>query len=234
MARTHGNMGRVLETTTPQVQTSQYADEWWIKRHQAKLTEVASRRGSIKLVLVGDSITQGWEDREVSANLWWQYFEPRNTLNLGFSGDRTEQVIWRLQNGEVSSIDPKLTVLLIGTNNTGHRQDAATDTALGIKAIIGELRTRLPDMTILLLAVFPRGESPSDPLRLINTEINQLIADYADNRIVHFLDIGHMFIHANGEIRTELIPDLLHLNEEGYRVWAEAMAPHLDRLLELP
>jgi lysophospholipase L1-like esterase len=75
---------------------------------------------------------------------------------------------------------------------------------------------------------------PTDPLRLINTEINQLIADYADNRIVHFLDIGHLFITANGKIRTELMPDLLHLNEEGYRVWAEAMAPHLDRLLELP
>ena len=150
-------MTRILEATTPQAQTSQYADEWWMLRHQAKLAEVAARKGSVDLLLVGDSITQGWEDRETAGDLWRQCFEPLNALNLGFSGDRTEQVIWRLQNGEINSIHPKLAVLLIGTNNTGHRQDAAEYTALGIKTIIEELRTRLPDMTILLMAIFPCG-----------------------------------------------------------------------------
>jgi lysophospholipase L1-like esterase len=225
-------MVHILEATTPQAQTRQYADEWWMLRHQAKLAEVAARKGDVELLLVGDSITQGWEGRETAGDLWRQCFEPLNALNLGFSGDRTEQVIWRLQNGEINGIHPKLAVLLIGTNNTGHRQDKAEDTALGIKTIIGELRTGLPDMTILLMAVFPRGKLPDDPLRIINAKINQLIAGYADNQIVHFLDFGHLFIHANGELRTDLMPDFLHLNATGYRVWADAMVPHLDRLLE--
>ena len=220
------------ESVTPKPQSKEWADEWWILRHQDKLKEVRLRQGNIDLLMVGDSITQGWEDEASSGNLWQEYYVPRKALNIGFSGDRTEQVLWRLQNGEVDGIEPKLTVLLVGTNNTGHRQDPAQDTALGIKAILKELRTRLPTTKIMLLAIFPRSESPADELRLLNAEINGIIAEYADSRTVHFLDIGQIFVNEAGRLKTDLMPDLLHLSPAGYKIWAETMEPFLDKLME--
>lgn len=225
-------MTKLPESVTPQAQTAEYVDEWWILRHQDKLNELKLRKSDIDLLMVGDSITQGWEDKVSPDDLWLLYFEPRNAFNIGFSGDRTEQVLWRLQNGEVDGIQPKLAVLLIGTNNTGHRQDPAVDTALGIKAILQELRTRLPRAKILLLAIFPRGESPTDPLRRLNIEINGIIAGYADGRTVHFLDIGESFVDATGQLRTDLMPDLLHLSPTGYKIWADRMEPLLNKLME--
>lgn len=216
---------------TPEAQTSDYVDEWWMLRHQAKLNEVKLRQGDIDLLMIGDSITQGWEDEESSGRLWQEYFEPRNALNLGFNGDRTEQVLWRLQNGAIDELVPKAIVLLIGTNNTGHRQDPAEDTAAGIKAILQELQTRLPKTPIVLFAIFPCGESTTDPSRRLNTDINDMIANYADGRDVHFLDISHRFVHDTGQLRTDLMPDLLHLSPAGYKIWAECMLPLLDELL---
>jgi len=219
-------------SVSPQAQTSDYVDEWWILRHQAKLKELKQKKNRIDLLMIGDSITQGWEDEENFDTLWRKYFEPRNALNLGFSGDRTEQVLWRLQNGEVDGIEPKLAVLLIGTNNTGHRQDPANDTAAGIKAILQELTTRLENTAILLLAIFPCGESPNDPLRTLNSNVNDIIVDYADGKTVHFLDIGHNYVDAAGRLRTELMPDLLHLSPAGYKVWADSMESLLNKLMQ--
>ena len=215
---------------TPQAQTSEYVDEWWMLRHQAKLDEVARRNNNVNLLMVGDSITQGWEDEE-NSGLWQAYFEPRNALNLGYSGDRTEQVLWRLQNGEIDGLTPKATVLLIGTNNTGHRQDPAKDTAAGIHAILRELQTRIPRTTIVLHAIFPCGESSTDPLRRLNAEINDIIATYADGDTVRLFDIGHEFVDENGQLDLNLMPDLLHLSPAGYRIWAESLLPLLDEIL---
>lgn len=215
----------------PEVQPIEDNDDWWILRHQAKLNEVQRRRGNIDLLMIGDSITQGWEDEPSVCALWDKYYASRRAVNLGFSGDRTEQVLWRLQNGEVEGLDPKLTVLLIGTNNTGHRQDPAQDTALGVKVILEELRARLPITPILLLAIFPRSESPNDKLRLLNDEISRTIANFSDGRTIHFLDIGHNFVDTDGQLHTHLMPDLLHLSPDGYRVWAESMDPVLTELI---
>ena len=123
---------------------------------------------------------------------------------------------------------------MFGTNNTGHRQDPAALTAQGIKRNIDELRRRLPDTRILLLAIFPRGEDPGDPLRRLNAEINALLPGLADGRHVFFLDINQAFLDQDGRLPKDVMPDLLHPNGKGYAIWARAMQPELERLMALP
>jgi beta-glucosidase len=178
--------------------------------------------------MIGDSITQGWENEGKA--VWEKYYAKRNAVNLGYGGDRTENVLWRLQHGEVDGISPKVAVLMIGTNNTGHRMEKPQYTAIGIRTILDELRTRLPETKILLLGVFPRDELPDTPMRKINNEINRMIVDYADDQHIFFLDIGREFLDADGKLSREVMPDVLHLNEASYATWANAMEPALQEL----
>lgn len=211
-----------------QVQTDSWAVKWWMPRHEEKLLE-KSQMEKVDLVFLGDSITHGWENK--GKQVWQQNYAKRNALNLGFSGDRTENVIWRLQNGEVSKIDPKLLVLMIGTNNTGHRQDNPKETALGIKHILELLNSQLPNTKVLLLAIFPRGASVDDPLRRINDDINDIIKDYGDGKRVHYLDLNHIFLDENGNLSPSVMQDLLHPNIDQYKVWADAMEHTINSLM---
>jgi lysophospholipase L1-like esterase len=185
-----------------------------------------------EIVFVGDSITEGWEKdgREV----WQQHYARHHALALGFGGDRTENVLWRLQHGEIDGLSPKAVVLMIGTNNTGHRAEDPRTTAAGIKRLLDEIRRRLPKTQVLLLAVFPRGEKPDDHLRQINARVNQAIAGYADGRAVHFLDINPALLNADGTLSKDVMPDLLHPSARGYAIWQRAMEPTLQKLLNRP
>ena len=212
----------------PVQQDASWAVEWWGPRHAEKL-ELA-KDADIELVMIGDSITHGWED--AGSDVWQQYYADRKAFNLGFSGDRTEHVLWRLQNGAVDGMQPKLVVVMIGTNNTGHFMDPAVHTADGIAHIVSELRERLPDAKILLLAIFPRHQSPHNDMRRRNNEINELVSNMADGETVHFLDINHAFLDDDGTLPLEIMPDQLHPNAAGYALWAEAMEPTIRRLLE--
>ncbi|MEO1997995.1 MAG: GDSL-type esterase/lipase family protein, partial [Planctomycetaceae bacterium] len=145
----------IIKALQAEVQTAKWAQAWWMPRHKQKLKEVAQRK-QIQLLMIGDSITHGWEGG--GRKVWDEFYAQRNALNLGFSGDRTEQVLWRLQHGEVAGLDPKLAVIMIGTHTAGHRQDRPEHTAAGIKAIVSDLRKRMPKMQILLLGIFPRGQ----------------------------------------------------------------------------
>jgi beta-glucosidase len=214
----------------PAEQNEPWAIEWWRDRHAAKIAE--AEKTDVDLLFIGDSITHGWEN--VGAAIWQEYYQRRNAFNLGFSGDRTEHVLWRIDNGAIDSMKPELVVLLIGTNNTGHRMDPAEHTAEGICRIVESLRARLPDAKVLILGIFPRQVSASDGMRIRNQEINQSISMLEDGDFVFFLDIGREFLNADGTLRVDLMPDLLHLNEEGYKVWAEAMEPTLRRLTSEP
>lgn len=212
----------------PEVQTADWAKEWWMPRHEEKLAalEEAER---VDLLMIGDSITHSWETGGKA--VWDKYYAPRNAFNIGFSGDRTEQVIWRLQHGEVEGISPKLAVIMIGTNNTGHRKDPPEQIAAGVKAIIGELQERLPETKILLLAIFPRGETSEDQLRQNNDATNERIKAFADNERVWWLDLSSSFLDAEGKLSKEIMPDLLHPNGRGYEIWAEAMEPMIEKLM---
>jgi lysophospholipase L1-like esterase len=203
---------------------------WWLPRHEQKLQQIKDNP-KVDLVFIGDSITHGWEKE--GFNVWQKYYAKRNPLDLGFSGDRTENVLWRLQHGEVDGIHPKVAVLMFGTNNTGHRLEDPTTTAIGIKRNIEELQRRLPDTKILLLAIFPRDEQPDAQMRQINNRVNQIIAGYADNQKIFFLDINKHFLDDKGVLHKEIMPDLLHPNEKGYEIWADAMEPTLKRLMSM-
>jgi beta-glucosidase len=200
---------------------------WWTTRHEHTLARI--RQGDVDLLMIGDSITQRWADE--GRQVWNAYYGHRRAVNLGFSGDRTEHVLWRLNHGEIDGIDPTLAVVMIGTNNTGARHDPPKDTAAGIQAILSTLRTRLPDTKILLLGVFPRGASTDDPLRQVTVAINALIRTYADNQQIFFLDLSPLFLDNQGRLSQHLMPDYLHPNKLGYQVWADGMEDMLKRLL---
>jgi lysophospholipase L1-like esterase/photosystem II stability/assembly factor-like uncharacterized protein len=219
-------------SVTPDMLNEWWSADWWLPRHLAKLEEVKQlRKNSLEseIVFIGDSITQGWEKE--GAPVWERCYKKYHALDLGFSGDRTENVLWRLQHGEVDGLHPKVAVLMFGTNNTGHRQEDPKTTAIGIRRNIEELRKRLPDTKILLLAVFPRGEKADDPARQINENLNQIIAGFADGAHVSFLNINQAFLQADGTLSRDIMPDLLHPNEKGYEIWAREMEPALQKLL---
>lgn len=200
----------------------------WLKRHDEKLAEI-KQRDKVDLVFLGDSITHCWEQE--GKGVWDQYYGKRNALNLGFGGDKTEQVIWRLQHGEGEGYQAKLAVIMIGTNNGG-RQDSPGDIAAGVRGIIDQWQRQQPQCKILLLAIFPRGATTDDARRQLNEKVNAIICKYADNKQVFYMDIGSKFLTKDGTLMRDLMPDLLHPHEKGYGIWAEAIEPMLKKLLE--
>ena len=201
-------------------------ETWWRDRDREKNNRL--KEGNIDLAFIGDSITQGWEGN--GKQVWESYYGARKAVNLGFGGDRTEHVIWRLTKGAWNQIKPKVAVLMIGTNNTGHKMQDPSQTAAGIERILNILKERSPKTKVLLLGVFPRGRAPHDRGRVINQGINQIIRRLADNDRVHYMDLGDHFLQSDGDLPASIMPDALHLNEEGYRIWAEAMEPKLKEL----
>lgn len=210
------------------------------KRHES-FNEI-SKKGEAQLVFLGDSITHGWEGKGKA--VWEKYWAPLNAANFGIGGDRTEHVLWRMEHGNFDGLKPKEIVLMIGTNNTGHQgrpqkeldgatyQCTAQQTADGVKAIVTKLKEKCPGAKILVLAIFPRGEKPTDKMRQQNEETNAIIAKLADNKTVFFMDIGAKFLQPDGTLSRDIMPDLLHPNEKGYEIWAEAIAPKVNELLK--
>jgi len=199
-------------------------EEWWTQRHQQVLDRVA--QGDVDLVFVGDSITHGWES--TGKELWNKYYTPRNAVNMGFSGDRTEHVLWRFDHGEIDGISPKLAVLMIGTNNDGG--NTAEEIADGIKDICEKIRTKLPKTKILILAIFPRDEKVSAN-REKNAKASQLASQIADSKNIFYLNINAQFLGADSTLSKDIMPDLLHPNENGYKIWAEAIEPTVAKLM---
>jgi beta-glucosidase len=209
--------------------------EWWMPRHEKKLQELhqlIAAGHSPELVFIGDSITEGWE--KSGREVWQRHYGAYHPLNLGYGGDLTENVLWRLQHGEIDGIAPKAVVLMIGTNNTGHRAEDPQTTAAGIKRLVDEIRQRLPAAQVLLLAVFPRDEKPDGHARQINERVNAVIAGHADGRHVHFLNINAALTQPDGTLSKDVMPDLLHPNEKGYAIWQREMDPLLQKLLHAP
>lgn len=210
------------------------------KRHES--FNAISKKGEAQLVFLGDSITHGWEGK--GKEVWAKYWEPLKAANFGIGGDRTEHVLWRLENGNFDGLKPKLIVVMIGTNNTGHvgrpmkeigdavYQCTAKQTADGVAAIVAKLKEKCPAAKILLLAIFPRGETPADKMRQQNEETNAIIKTLADGKTVFFLDVNAKFLTPDGTLSRDIMPDLLHPNAKGYEIWAEAIAPKVKELMQ--
>lgn len=201
------------------------ATKWWTDRHANMNKRVA--QGNVDMLLIGDSITHSWEDG--GKNVWQEYYAPRNAVNLGIGGDRTQHVLWRLANGNIEGISPKLAMLMIGTNNSG--VNSPEEIADGVRMIVEKLRTKLPKTKVLILAIFPRGPNIADARRQVNMEANKIIAKLADGRMIQYLDIGDKFLTADGTLSTKVMPDLLHLTPDSYKTWAEAVEPTVEKVM---
>jgi sialidase-1 len=203
-------------------------EKWWFALHAEKVGDMAEK--DIDLLMIGDSITHGFDS--VGAKFWKEVFEPRKAINLGFGGDRTQHVLWRLENLPKPKKDPKGAVLLIGTNNIGWGSDTPKQAADGIQAIVHKLQQLYPTTRILVLAVFPRRVNPDHPHRKQINEINSLLPDLLkDLKNVSVLDLGPKFLDENGVLSKEIAPDTTHLSEKGFEIWAKAIEPELKKLL---
>ena len=198
-----------------------------IARHKQFLEIVA--KGNADVIFVGDSITQGWESN--GKKVWEENFTPLKAVNLGIGGDQTGHVIWRITEGkELEPINPKVAVMMIGTNNMGAH--TAEDIAGGVKAIVEELHKQKPQMKILVLGIFPRSPKADDKIRDKIKTANAIIAKLDDGKTVFYKDIGKEFLDKDGVLEKKIMPDYLHLSPEGYAIWATAIKDDLAKLLK--
>lgn len=180
----------------------------------------------IGLLFLGDSITAGWGKAKP---IWDERYAKFQAANFGIGGDRTQHVLWRIANGELDGIQPKVLVLMIGTNNMGY---PAEDIIKGDRKIVEEIHKKLPETKLLLLGIFPRGADASNPAREKIKTVNEALAKLDDGRRTRYLDIGAAFLDASGNIPKEVMPDALHPSAAGYKIWADATQPLLDEMLK--
>ena len=202
--------------------------EWWFARQAQKIAEMS--KGEIDLLMVGDSITNNFDS--IGAPVWKKYFEPRKAINLGFGGDRTNHVLWRLDHLPKLKKAPRGAVVLIGTNNICWGSDKPRQTAVGVQAIARKLGELYPEMKILVLGVFPRRRKLDHPHRKQIIELNSYLpALLKDLKNVKFLDIGPKFLDEKGFLSKEMMPDTTHPSEKAHEIWAKAIEPELGRML---
>lgn len=199
-------------------------DDWFLTV-QGKFDKYTGKPADI--LFDGDSITNRWET--TGKAVWDAHFAGR-AADFGIEGDRTENLLWRLSKGQVAGVDPKVVVLMIGTNNVV-RNDA-NEIASGVETIVTQYETLCPAAHILLMAVFPRGKTSSDRNRMKLIQVNQQLAaqfgSAADPRVT-FIDIGKQLTQKNGDISTDMMPDVLHPVADGYRIWADAILPYIAK-----
>lgn len=205
-------------------------------RH-ASFVEIA-QKGDIDVLFMGDSITDFWRragqagdenPRSAGKAVFDKYFGQMKVANFGISGDTTQGVLFRLQNGEGQGFQPKAIMLMIGTNNAATCSSA--EIAEGVGAVVAELRKDFPAAKILLLAIFPRA-APGDPLRQTVEAVNPIIAKLHDGKNIFYLDIGKKFLAPDGTIPDDIMRDKLHPDHKGYEIWAEAVKEPLAELMK--
>ena len=204
----------------------------------AQLLEKA-KQGRIDIYFVGDSIVRRWgalDYPELLAN-WKQNFHGWNAANFGWGADRTQNILWRLENGELDGVAPKVIVLLAGTNNVGAQprdEQTIEEITRGVNAILELCRRKSPSATIVLMAIFPRN----DNMAVMPTidRINQKLATLADGKRVRFLSINDRLADANGTLVEGVLNerDKLHPTLKGYQIWADALKPIFREALGPP
>lgn len=198
-------------------------------------TKMILAPGNYDLVVIGDSIVYFWRDG------LQKQFAPWKVLPLGHGGEHTENILYRLQNGELEGVKAKAVMILIGTNNIGHTRDQPEWIAAGVKEIVKTVQTKIPGARVLVMGIFPRGYQPTNPKtgqpdsnRKRIADTNELLAGLADGKTVTFLDIGSKFMDTHGVLTKEIFRDGLHPTGEGYKIWAENARPKLEELMKAP
>ena len=193
------------------------------------------KAGPIGVLFLGDSITEGWTK---APHIWEHYYGAFQPANFGIGGDQTQHVIWRIENGELDGIHPKVLVLMLGTNNTSG--NSAEEIAAADRKIVQMIQSRLPETKVLLLAIFPRGPRKNKEGVVIDDGVSRMkmiraanaeLAKLDDGKTVRFLDINKHFLANDGTIPDILMPDQLHPNAAGYQLWADAMKPLLAEMM---
>ncbi|HWE96590.1 MAG TPA: GDSL-type esterase/lipase family protein [Tepidisphaeraceae bacterium] len=211
-------------TLVPVTQSRNWASYEWPKRHHIVCDAVRDKHP--RVVFIGDSITHNFNQL-----VWHRAYDSYHAVNAGFGWDRTENVLWRLQHGELDQTSPEVVVVMIGTNNMD--LNTAPEIAAGVGAVCGEVHARQPKAKILLLGIFPRGPKP-DATRAKVAETNKLLANLDGHDGVTFLDISPTFVNADGTISKDVLQDYLHPSRKGYVMWVDAMQPTLSKLLGEP
>lgn len=188
------------------------------------------QRGEIDLLFVGDSITDFFGRSDRGQTIWLQHYGDMNAANFGISGDRTQDLLWRFEDGELEGFEAKVIVLMIGTNNIGRNE--TEEIPGGIEAIVDQIRARQPQAKLLLLGIFPRGTPDSDGQLAVNV-INAEIAKLHDGEHIFYKDIGHVFTDENGVQIPEAWADGVHPATPGYKLWAEAIDDDIQSLMAM-
>ena len=195
-------------------------------RQNQVLERAKNNPGDYDIEFIGDSITQGWEGK--GAKVWSEFYGQRKVINFGVSGDRTQHVLWRFEHGQLDGIKAKAAVVMIGTNNSKDNSEA--EILAGVEAIVQQIRVRQPETKIILLAIFPRGNTFSAQRGKI-LQVNEALAKLDDGKNIFYLDFGSQLIENDGSISPAIMPDYLHPNDAGYRIWAKATEPKLKEIL---
>lgn len=179
-----------------------------------------AQKGNVDLLFIGDSITQGWHPE-----LWETYFAPYKAANFGVGGDQTGNLLWRLENGGIENISPKVVVVMIGVNNYGLNSDTPEDVFEGVAAVVAKLRHSFPQAKILVNGILPFQEFADSPMRAPVQKTNALIKNLADNQQIFYRDFGPLLLEQDGSISKEIMPDFLHPAKPGYQILADAILP---------
>jgi len=211
---------------TPVYTPFEEVQEWYGPRLEAVNSRL--REGDADVLFIGNSIIHGLEN--TGKKYWDRYYQSRKAVNMGFGWDRTQHVLWRLDHSDFSRIKPRLAVVLIGTNNTNGDDNTAEEIADGMVAVCYRLVKKFPDMKILLLGIFPREPEPCAQREKIR-KANLLAARIADGENIHYMDLSSLFLLPDEKLRHSLMPDYLHPNAQGYRVWLEVIEYEVAELL---
>ncbi len=208
-------------TPTKNPWTKRLPQGWWLKRHEETLA--APGREESQIAFIGDSITDGWDQKGSGLEVWEKEFVPMKALNLGINCDSTQHVLWRLDHGAIDGLpNLKVAVVMIGVNNKGITRDKPADIAAGIEAVCKRIKSKAPQAKILLLGVFPRFFGKDN-----NEDVNETIAKLDDGERIFYLNINQKLLDTEGAIRDRVG----HLSAKGYEVWAEAIGSSIDKLM---
>jgi lysophospholipase L1-like esterase len=195
-----------------------------------------AKQGGIDLYFLGDSITRRWgcTDPQWAAMLdnWNQNFHGWNAGNFGWGGDSIQNMLWRIQNGELDGVNPKVIVILGGTNNIGTRvgdDKRVADIVAGFDALIKTCQAKAPNAKIILTAIFPRNDNPAVVPEI--NKVNEQLAKRADGKTIFYVNVNDKFADANGKLFGGMTVDKLHPTVKGYQAWADGLRPLLTELL---